>query len=84
MLDLNQMGIFVETADRKEGKVYIGVRTRESRSYLKCKKFTLIICIFGNNIEERWSDRQLDRGITNDKFIEFLRRVLNDLPPCNN
>lgn len=84
MLDLNQIGIFVETADRKEGKVYIGVRTRESGSYLKCKKFTLIICISSNNIGERRSDRWLDGGTTNDKFIEFLRRVLNDLPPCNN
>ena len=42
------------------------------------------MCISGNDIGERQSDRWLDGGTINDKFIEFIRRVLKNLLPGNN
>ena len=46
-IDLDEAGIFVETANRLSGKTIIGVRAREEGPYNHSEKFTLTMAISG-------------------------------------
>ena len=87
MIDLDECGIFVETANRKHGKAYVGVRVKEPGPYSKSEKWNLLLAICGENGQigapsRRWRKLWLDGGTTNDKMIAFIREILDDIGPA--
>jgi transposase len=45
LLDYDEAAFFLETANRKEGKAYVGVRVREEGPYGHSQKWTLKLCV---------------------------------------
>ena len=81
MIDLDECGIFVQTADRKIGKAYIGLRVKQGGPYEKGEKWNLLMGISGDPNGERWRKVWLEGGTTNDKMIEFIREILDTIGP---
>ena len=84
MIDLDECGIFVETADRKHGKAYVGVRVKEPGPYSKTEKWNLLLAICGedgnaNNPSRRWRMTWTQGGTTIDKMVDFILQILNDI-----
>ena len=52
-IDLDEAGIFVETANRKTGKAYIGIRVREEGPYNHSEKWNLTMAICGDEDGDR-------------------------------
>lgn len=87
MIDLDECGIFVESANRKHGKSYIGCRVKEPGPYSKSEKWNLLLAISGERAvpgrpSPRWRKIWLDGGTTVDKMIEFITEILTDLGPA--
>lgn len=79
LIDLDECGLFVETADKHIGKAYVGNRVRQEGNYQKSEKWTLLLGIAGSAAAERWQMMWLEGGTTGDKMIEFITRVLNEI-----
>ncbi|KAL7490443.1 LOW QUALITY PROTEIN: hypothetical protein ACHAWT_000143, partial [Skeletonema menzelii] len=43
LIDLDECGLFVETADKKIGKAFVGNRVRQEGNYQKSEKWTLLL-----------------------------------------
>jgi len=48
LIDLDECGLFVETADKKIGKAFVGKRVRQEGNYQKSEKLTLLLGIAGS------------------------------------
>ena len=86
LIDLDECGIFLETANRSTGKAYVGVRVNEKGPYSKSEKWTLLMAISGEvgtpeAPSRRWRSLWLDGGTTNDRFLPFIQEILDDLGP---
>ena len=81
MIDLDEFGVFVQTANRKDGKAFIGIRVNEPGPYEKGEKRTTIMAISGDPAGERWRDTWVEGGTTNDRMVEFIRTILNSIGP---
>ncbi len=79
LIDLDECGLFVETADKKIGKAYVGNRVRQEGNYQKSEKWTLLLAIAGSTAAERWVKMWLQGGTTGDKMIEFIQEILDDI-----
>ena len=55
-IDLDEAGVFVETANRKSGKAYFGFRVREEGPYNHSEKWTITMAISGDLDGDRWLD----------------------------
>ena len=78
-IDLDECGVFVETADKHIGKAYTGNRVRQAGNYQKSEKWNLLLGIAGSEAAERWAEMWLEGGTTNIKMIEFIQKVLVDI-----
>lgn len=63
MIDLDECDLFVETANRKHGKVHIGVRGKKTSPHAKAEKWNVLMTICGENGVPGlklafWSERQ--------------------------
>ena len=79
LIDLDECGLFVETADKSIGKAYVGNRVRQEGNYQKSEKWTLLLAIAGSALAERWALMWLDGGTTGDRMIECIQLILNDI-----
>lgn len=79
LIDLDECGVFVETADRHIGKAYCGSRVRQEGNYSKSEKWNLILAIAGSAAAERWQNMWLDEGTTGDRMIDFISGILQDI-----
>jgi hypothetical protein len=83
LIDLDECGLFVETADRSIGKAFVGKRVKQEGNYQKSEKWTLLLAIAGSAAAERWGDMWLEGGTTGNRMITFIQRVLDDIGPGN-
>jgi len=81
IFDLDECGVFVETASRGIGKSYIGLRVGQAGPYSKGEKWNLLLGISGDENGHRWRDIWLEGGTTNEKMINFIATILNDIGP---
>ena len=81
MIDIDECGVFVESADRKVGKVYTGKRVNQSGSYKKGQKWTLPFAISGDPASNRCKDMWVEGSTTGDRMIGFIANVLEDIGP---
>ena len=71
IIDIDEAGIFLETAARKIGKISIGSRVREEGPYGHSVKYTLTMAIGGDHIGERWVDFSQKAGTTAVAFFRL-------------
>jgi hypothetical protein len=79
LIDLDECGLYVETAGKKIGKAYLGSRVRQGGNYQKSEKWTLLLAVAGAAAAERWQMMWNDGGTTGDKMIEFIGIVMADI-----
>lgn len=85
MIDLDECGIFLETANRRYGKAYIGLRVNEEGPYGHGEKWTLLMAVScqaatHGNPSPRWRDFWQIGGTTEERFYGFIEGILNELP----
>ena len=79
MIDLDECGIKLETANRKYGKASLSRRVRERGNYGHGVNHTLMMAISGGPNHERW--RRFSTNATNIlSFVDFIDDILTDLP----
>ena len=83
IIDLDEAGVFVETADRKYGKCEIGRRVKQAGPYSKGTKLNIIMAISGDPDGRRWPYMWTNGGTTNELFIDFIEHILSTLPHGN-
>ena len=83
IIDLDEAGVFVETADRKYGKCEVGRRVKQAGPYSKGVKLNIIMAISGDPNGRRWSHMWTNGGTTNELFIDFIEHILSTLPHGN-
>ena len=54
IIDLDEAGIFTETADRKYGKCEIGRRVKQAGPYSKSAKINILMAVSGDEDGRRW------------------------------
>jgi hypothetical protein len=81
LVDLDECGLFVETAGKTIGKAFVGKRVRQEGNYQKSEKWTLLLAVAGSAAAERWFLMWNDGGTTGDKMIELFTMILNDIGP---
>ena len=79
MIDLDEAAVYVETANRSDGKAYIGVRVREEGPYNHSNKFTLTAAIAGNAAGDRWFQLEKKAGTTVIDFLDFVRMIIDEI-----
>ena len=84
IIDLDEAGVFVESADRKYGNCEVGRRVKQAGPYTKGVKLNILMAISGdpNGINDRrhWEHTWTDGGTTNERFIDFMEYLMNSLP----
>ena len=74
LIDLDECGIELSTADRKIGKAYVGKRVKQSGLYSKTDKYNLLLAISGDPVLAlRWHDIWTGEGTTGTRMIAFVR-----------
>lgn len=79
LVDLDECGLFVETAGKNIGKAFLGKRVRQEGNYQKSEKWTLLLAVAGSAAAERWRMMWNDGGTTGDKMVEFFQNIFNDI-----
>jgi len=79
-IDWDECAIFLESADRSNGKVFIGKDMNEERPYGHSQKYTLTMAIGGNQEGDRWLDFQVKAGTTVYDTVAFLQHIIADIP----
>jgi len=80
MIDLDECGIELSTADRSIGKAYLGRRVKQSGLYSKSDKLNLLLAISGDDDNPmRWRDIWTGEGTTGIRMIEFIWRIIYDI-----
>ena len=87
IIDLDECGLFVETANRPHGKSSIGFRVREEGPYSKSEKWTLMLAICGedgtmNEPSRRWADVWTEGGTTIARMLDFMQHLLDAIGPA--
>lgn len=81
LIDLDECGVELSTANRDIGKAYIGKRVKQAGLYSKTDKWNLLLAISGDPNARRWRDIWTGEGTTGNRMILFIARILNDIGP---
>ena len=82
MIDLDECGVELSTAERGIGKAYIGKRVKQAGLYSKTDKYNLLLAISGDpTTRNRWRDIWTGEGTTGERMIEFIETIIADLGP---
>ena len=79
LIDLDECGIEMSTADRKIGKAYIGKRVSQTGLYSKSEKWNLLLAISGDPNGNRWYEMWTGEGTTGERMIDFIRTIINEI-----
>ena len=80
MIDLDECGIELSTAERDIGKTYIGDCCNQSGLYSKTDKLNLLLAILGDEeLTLRWKDIWTGEGTTGQKIVDFVHWIIEDL-----
>ena len=81
MIDLDEMGVELKTAERGEGKAYAGKRVKQSGLYSKTDKWNVLLAISGDANGNRWHEIWTGEGTTGIRMVRFIRRIINQIGP---
>ena len=80
LIDLDEMGLFLESTNRKYGKTLRGMRADHEGQYNRGIKLNFLAAISGDNDDlMRWHEIWSGEGTTVDLFVAFMVRILDDL-----
>jgi hypothetical protein len=82
MIDLDECGVELQTADRHHGKAFVGKRVSQSGPYQKSTKYNLLLAISGDGANpRRWRDIWSGEGTTGQRMITFIRTIITQIGP---
>ena len=82
IIDLDECGVEVQSADRHIGKAFVGKRVSQTGPYQKSTKLTLLLAISGDGANpRRWRDTWTGEGTTGARMINFIQTILNIIGP---
>ena len=82
LIDLDECGIELSTAERDIGKAYVGERVQQEGLYSQTDKWNLLLAICGDpNNPLRWRDLWTGEGTTGRRMINFIQTILTLDPP---
>jgi len=80
LIDLDEMGLFLESTKRKYGKTLRGTREDHEGQYNRGIKLNFLAAISGDNDDPmRWHEIWSGEGTTIGLFVVFMVRILDDL-----
>ena len=80
VIDIDECGVYVETANRKYGKTCIGKRSNQEGVYRRGRKLNVLLRISGDrNDPSRWLKTWTGEGTTIEIYAEFIEEILEDL-----
>ena len=80
LIDMDEMGLFLESTNRKFGKTLRGLRADEQGPYNRGVKMNFLAAICGDeNDPMRWHEHWIGEGTTVERFLDFIELILNDL-----
>ena len=74
LIDIDECGVFLTTANRRYGKGYVGCRVRSAGPYGHSEKWTLIMAIMPNGFRHVWFRKV--GGTTAVDFLLFVRQII--------
>jgi transposase len=83
LIDWDECAIFLESADRSYGKVFVGKDLNEEGPYGHSQKYTLTMAVAGNPEGDCWLDFQVKAGTSIHDTVTFLQHILADIPNSN-
>jgi hypothetical protein len=86
LIDLDEAGVFVESANRGSGKAYINCRVREPGPYGHSTKLNVLMAVSGEEPPPgqpapRWLEVWTGGGTTITRFLAFICNILQDIGP---
>ena len=82
LIDLDECGFELKSADRGIGKAYVGKRCKQSGLYSKTEKYNLLLAISGDPVNAlRWRDIWTAEGTTGDRMVGFIKKIIGDIGP---
>lgn len=81
LIDIDECGIELDHSNRKFGKTRTNSRCDAAGSYENClPKQNTLAAISGDNVDPmRWLEMWTGDGTTVFRFVQFVRRIINDL-----
>ena len=84
IIDLDECGLYVASANRNGGKAYVGIRVRDAGPYSNADKWTLLMAVCGEDgtvdqPSRRWAHTWCDGGTTIARMLEFVREILESV-----
>ncbi len=81
VLDLDEMGVKVESGNRKYGKSTTFLRVDNDGAYNRDKKHNLLMCAAGDNtlVTRSWFEMWEGEGLTIFRFYNFIERIILSL-----
>ena len=81
LIDMDECGVELATANTNIGKAFIGKRVNQAGLYSKTDKYNLLLAISGDPNGMRWKDIWTGEGTTGERMIAFISTILRDLGP---
>jgi transposase len=81
MIDIDECGIYLQTAKRTNGKAYLNVRVRDEGPYGHDVKYTLIAAVAADGYRYMRFERK--SGTTAIDFADFIAEVITQIPLAN-
>ena len=84
VIDLDECGLYIASANRNSGKAYVGVRVRDAGPYSNADKWTLLMAVCGEDgtvdqPSRRWTNIWMDGGTTITRMMDFVLGILQDI-----
>ena len=80
VIDLDEMGLFLESTNRKFGKTLRGLRADDKGAYNHGVKMKFLAAISGDGDDPmRWHVDWIGEGTTVERFLDFVELIVGDL-----
>lgn len=80
IIDLDEMGLFLESTNRKFGKTLRGLRADDKGAYNRGVKMNFLAAISGDGDDPmRWHVDWIGEGTTVERFLAFMEMIVGDL-----
>ncbi|EJK43907.1 hypothetical protein THAOC_37602 [Thalassiosira oceanica] len=82
LIDIDECGIELKSAEKTGGKAYLGERVNQEGLYSKTDKWNLLLAISGDPVNaSRWRDVWTGEGTTGIRMITFIQTILAAIGP---
>ena len=80
LIDIDEMGLFLESTNRKFGKTLRGLRADQKGVYNRGLKMNFLAGVCGDRVDPmRWSIDWIGEGTTVEIFLGFMTTIVDDL-----